>query len=302
MRFAFFQGKSARRLQMRHSNCCMLAVAACCGLWACNGGNGATPRNDAGADAQGNRGDGFFTWAIVEKFTHYFPRSTVPQTMAGLIVFHEGENATEPSVDYRDEHCFAYSGLWTTSGENLPTFGKVLLRGAKEGERELTAQPNFYGYGTPLPIGEDSGWDEGDVMRMTAPGDQLPGFDESAVVPKAPTLTTFDITTAEKNGYTIYRDRPLTLSWIPQSGEVQIFIVQFRQGDGEAVKGIRCAYPGEGGQGTIPQSLMGGLLPADGLQKTNLYFEGLDRVTTKIERMSFELAAFNGFNFSARIE
>lgn len=287
---------------MRHSNRCLLAVATCCGLWACNGGSAAAPPSDAGGDALANRGKGFFSWAIIEKFTHYYPLSAVPQTMAGLIVLHEGDNATGPRVDYRDDHCFAYSGLWTGSGESLPAFGKILLKGAKEGEKALTASPNFYGYGSPLPVGDDSGWDEGDVMRMTAEGDQLPGFDESGTVPKAAALTTFDITAAEKNGYTIHRDRELTLSWVPQGGEVQILIVQFREGDGEAVKGIRCAFSGEDGQGTVPQSLIGGLLPADGLERTNLYFEGLNRVTTKIEGMNLEFAVFNGSNFTARIE
>lgn len=263
---------------------CMALLVGCGDDTAKGSAAGGTGGTAGSGGVAGAGGDGYFAWALVERFT----RDKVTKTMASVLTLNEGD--AEPRLIRLDERCFFHTPLrWDLTGIDPPKYGQVTLTGPGAKQWPLDYDANGVGYGSSTPE-----WDAGDLMGLHATGAEMPSFDFETVVPPEPTLTSKDLTALAQFEWTIHRSEPLELTWTPVSGEVHMLILQL-DANASPQSGLRCVFPGMDGKATVTADFLGHLGPIGGsITQNNFYFHGITRKTATIDDVDIEFGNING--------
>jgi hypothetical protein len=95
-------------------------------------------------------------------------------------------------------------------------------------------------------------WQPGDVLTMSAPGDELPGFVLEVTIPTQLDLTFPSMENVTDEEIHISRAAPYVLTWTPTDGTVEVEIEQESVNDEWDLLDLICFFPGEDGTGTLP--------------------------------------------------
>jgi hypothetical protein len=151
------------------------------------------------------------------------------------------------------------------------TYGKGGVLGAPVGDitfggsdagADLVLTPDTNGVYAAKSISKTM-WKAGDVVSVSAPGDELPGFNLTLKILDAPQMIEPTFADAGANPVDVDRSTLWKLTWQATDESVQIQIGQFptaMQSDGPwDFLAVVCQFPGSAGEGTIPSEALKGL-------------------------------------------
>lgn len=144
----------------------------------------------------------------------------------------------------------------TGTGFRYPSAGNVTIN-PKSGSGFMLA-PTTDGYYVEARSTSASLFTGGQAVTFAAPGKEVPAFSTEVTLPTE-AFTISSPTAARDNlGWVISRTADFTISWSTASAKVA---VELAQGTDQAFGGvtIRCTFPGNGGTGKLPASVLGNL-------------------------------------------
>ncbi|MBI1944258.1 MAG: hypothetical protein HYS27_01110 [Deltaproteobacteria bacterium] len=217
-------------------------------------------------------------------------------TMTGLVTFHVDDRL--PSWLDVDESCRVQHGNWDDSSFRPPSFGTIRM--SVNGKEEETWTEDSQGIGWGAPDGTLA-WDSGDSIRVTAEGDEAPGFEVEATMPQQVVLTSHDLAALSANEMHLDRSVPLELEWTATDGEVLLLFLQFDAlNDMRKQRWIWCTWPAADGAATVPTTVLEHLVASHLLLSSNIYFGGVETQQLALEGLDLDVFTFK--NEVARIQ
>lgn len=258
------------------------AVVIAIGLGAA-GCQGAAPGPDGGAAGRGLLRLATSAQTIVGR--------QVFQTQAGAIFSGPQAGCAQKEVGA----CAAY--VCQPGGGRQPDAGAITLgSGAAAVTLGVNADGGYEGFlNTTAAL-----WGEGQKVAVSARGGVVPAFTGEVEMPAAAGFTLGQPAISPMLTVTLAQGADLPLSWSGGGAQVRLEIGQDL--DTAAGRLIVCAFPGEGGKGAVPASLLSILLPTAGVEHGALFLMGPSR-TARIQvgqdgqpggAWSVEIAAISG--------
>lgn len=226
---------------------CSLALAAA--LPGCDFGIGSTAQEDMGAPPDMTAPPTRF--GFVRAGATAFAPAT--QSMASAFFIDTSLTAAGCSRSVQNE-CTIYR--CTGTGFRYPSAGTVSIN-PKGGSGFMLAATTD-GYYVEARNTSSSVFTGGQVVSFSAPGKDAPMFSTEVTLP-TDMFTISSPTAARDNlGWVISRAADFSISWSTTSAKVA---VELAQGTDQAFGGvtIRCTFPGNGGTGKLPASVLGSL-------------------------------------------
>lgn len=175
------------------------------------------------------------------------------QSMASALFIDTSMTAAACSRSVQNE-CTIYR--CTGTGFRYPTAGNVTI--SPKGGTGFMLAATTDGYYVEARNTSASVFTGGQAVAFSAPGKEAPVFSSEVTMPTE-MFTISSPTAARDNlGWVISRTTDFTISWSTTAAKVA---VELMQGTDQAFGGvtIRCTFPGNGGTGKLPASVLGSL-------------------------------------------
>jgi hypothetical protein len=240
---------------------------------------------------------------------------SVPNEAPWSVTFGMGGNADEPSwfayfrsywhsgPDERcyarpvGEMCFRFDCRPPEDGDRGiagPSAGPVTISGWAGADVVLAPTES----GVASAEGDGVKWWPGDNVRMSAPGEVLPGFDLGFVFPDAADLLEPDVESAVDGEIVVDLSEPFALSWAPTDERLDVELWQGSLGTGVASLILACYFPGVDGAGELPLEGLAGFEAGPEAPVTHLGVAHLQLAERALGGRPFLAGAFN---WTARI-
>jgi hypothetical protein len=226
--------------------------------WAGNGGTEAGGSGIGGGGSGASTGGGVPNEAPLLVHAGQYRLASGPYWHALVLSYYQSDPATRcywqavdncTILDCRSSVYGPEAASWASVGPVTYLDGvdpSILLVPADSG-----AYPEVIGYSTR--------WVPGQAIEISAPGDELPGFDVVLTMPPPADMLVPDIEHAADGEIQISHAQAFSFTWTPIDTSVMVEVYEGLTDDAfnPDFLSVICHFPGQGGSGQIPAEVMG---------------------------------------------